>query len=54
MLGQFGLSPFTKWLAPRVFRLLARSPILPRIVRRVFLGVPLPPLDPAFSFREAA
>jgi len=51
MLGQFGLSTFTKWLAPRAFGLMARSPILPRIMRRVFFGVPLPPLDPAFSFQ---
>jgi hypothetical protein len=41
----------TKWLAPRAFGLLARSPILPRIMRRVFFGVPLPPLDPAFGFQ---
>ncbi len=54
MLGQFGLSPFTKWLAPRAFGLLAKSPILPRIMRRVFFGVPLPPLDPAFSFHAVS
>jgi len=28
-----------------------RTPLLPRIQRRLFFGVPLPPLDPAFSFR---
>jgi 2-polyprenyl-6-methoxyphenol hydroxylase-like FAD-dependent oxidoreductase len=31
---------------------LLRSPLLPRLQRRLFLGAPLPPLDPAFSFRE--
>ena len=30
----------------------ARSPVLPRFQRRLFFGAPLPPLDPAFSFRE--
>jgi hypothetical protein len=29
-----------------------RSPLLPRVQRRIFFGAPLPPLDPAFSFRE--
>jgi hypothetical protein len=31
-----------------------RSPLMPKIQRRIFFGAPLPPLDPAFSFREAA
>jgi hypothetical protein len=32
--------------------LVVRSPLLPRVQRRIFFGAPLPPLDPAFSFRE--
>jgi hypothetical protein len=30
------------------------SPLMPRVQRRIFFGAPLPPLDPAFSFRETA
>lgn len=30
--------------------LLLKTPLLPRIQRRVFFGTPLPPLDPAFRF----
>jgi len=26
--------------------------MLPRVQRRLFFGAPLPPLDPAFSFRS--
>jgi len=36
-----------------VIPLFLRSPLLPRVQRRLFFGAPLPPLDPAFSFREA-
>ena len=32
-------------------RWLLQSPLLPRVQRRIFFGAPLPPLDPAFSFR---
>jgi 2-polyprenyl-6-methoxyphenol hydroxylase-like FAD-dependent oxidoreductase len=39
------------WLLRRVLPLLVRSPLLPRIQRRLFFGAPLPPLDPAFGFR---
>jgi hypothetical protein len=28
------------------------SPIMPKVQRRIFFGAPLPPLDPAFSFRQ--
>jgi 2-polyprenyl-6-methoxyphenol hydroxylase-like FAD-dependent oxidoreductase len=41
-------------IVPLIFPLLLRSPLLPRIQRRIFFGVPLPPLDPAFSFRTEA
>jgi len=46
-----GSSPMLKWLIPRVLPLVLHSPILPKIQRRIFFGAPLPPLDPAFSFR---
>jgi len=46
-----GSSPMLKWLVPRVLPLVLQSPILPKIQRRIFFGAPLPPLDPAFSFR---
>jgi len=45
-------SPLFKWLVPRVLPLLLHSPIMPKIQRRIFFGALLPPLDPAFSFRD--
>jgi 2-polyprenyl-6-methoxyphenol hydroxylase-like FAD-dependent oxidoreductase len=51
LLGQGSANPFVRWLLPKALRLLLKSPVLPRLQRRLFLGVPLPPLDPAFSFR---
>jgi 2-polyprenyl-6-methoxyphenol hydroxylase-like FAD-dependent oxidoreductase len=33
-----------------VLPILLRSPLMPRLQRRIFFGAPLPPLDPAFSF----
>ena len=51
LLGQGSTNPLVRWLAPKAIRLLLNSPVLPRVQRRLFLGVPLPPLDPAFSFR---
>ncbi len=50
LLGLGNRNPVVDWLAPRVLRLLLRSPLLPRVQRRIFFGVPLPPLDPAFRF----
>jgi 2-polyprenyl-6-methoxyphenol hydroxylase-like FAD-dependent oxidoreductase len=47
-------NPIVRWLVPRVLPLFLRSPLLPRVQRRIFFGAPLPPLDPAFSFRERA
>jgi hypothetical protein len=32
--------------------LVLHSPIMPKVQRRIFFGAPLPPLDPAFSFRD--
>jgi hypothetical protein len=37
-----------------VLPVFLRSPLLPRVQRRIFFGAPLPPLDPAFSFRDEA
>ena len=54
LLSQGSGNPFVRWVVPKMLPLLLRSPILPRIQRRLFFGAPLPPLDPAFSFREPA
>ena len=43
-----------RWVAPIMLPLIARTPIMPRLQRRLFFGVPLPPLDPAFGFRAEA
>jgi 2-polyprenyl-6-methoxyphenol hydroxylase-like FAD-dependent oxidoreductase len=51
LLGQASANPLTRWLVETVLPLLLRSPLLPRVQRRLFFGAPLPPLDPAFSFR---
>jgi len=40
-----------RWVAPIMLPLIARTRIMPRLQRRIFFGVPLPPLDPAFGFR---
>jgi hypothetical protein len=45
-------NPILRRLLPKVLPLVLRSPLLPRLQRRLFFGVPLPPLDPAFSFRS--
>ena len=52
LLGQGSSNPIVKWLVPKVLPVFLRSPLLPRAQRRIFFGAPLPPLDPAFSFRE--
>jgi 2-polyprenyl-6-methoxyphenol hydroxylase-like FAD-dependent oxidoreductase len=44
-------SRLVAWLLPRVLPLVLRSPLAPRLQRRLFFGAPLPPLDPAFGFR---
>ena len=44
-------NPLVAWLLPRVLPLVLRSPLAPRLQRRLFFGAPLPPLDPAFGFR---
>jgi 2-polyprenyl-6-methoxyphenol hydroxylase-like FAD-dependent oxidoreductase len=52
LLGQWNANPILRWLVPKALPLLLRSPVAPRIQRRIFVGVPLPPVDAAFSFRE--
>lgn len=52
LLSQRSRNPLVRWLVPRVLPTFLRSPLLPRVQRRLFFGAPLPPLDPAFSFRE--
>ena len=54
LLGQGSRNPLLRWLVPKALPLFLRSSLLPRVQRRLFFGVPLPPLDPAFSFREPA
>ena len=54
LLGQLGGRHVMKWLLPKMLPLVLRSPLMPKIQRRIFFGAPLPPLDAAFSFREAA
>jgi 2-polyprenyl-6-methoxyphenol hydroxylase-like FAD-dependent oxidoreductase len=54
LLGRGSRNPLVAWALPRALRVLLRSPLLPRVQRRIFFGAPLPPLDPAFSFREPA
>ena len=54
LLGQGSRNPVTKWLVQTAIPLLLRSPLVPAVQRRIFFGAPLPPIDPAFSFREPA
>jgi len=54
LLARPSANPLVRWLRPRLLRLALRSPLLPRLQRRLFFGAPLPPIDPAFSFREGA
>jgi 2-polyprenyl-6-methoxyphenol hydroxylase-like FAD-dependent oxidoreductase len=54
LLGQGSRNPATRWLVQTALPLVLRSPVLPLVQRRLFFGAPLPPIDPAFSFREPA
>src|SRR5262245_41614652 len=51
LLGSGSRSPVLRWLVQKMLPLAVRSGLFPRLQRRLFFGVPLPPLDPAFSFR---
>jgi 2-polyprenyl-6-methoxyphenol hydroxylase-like FAD-dependent oxidoreductase len=50
LLGQVTRNPIVRWLLP----IFLKSPLLPLAQRRIFFGAPLPPLDPAFSFRAGS
>lgn len=54
LLGPGSGNPIVRWLIPTILPLVVKSPLLSRMQRRMFFGVPLPPLDPAFSFNEPA
>jgi len=54
LLGQGSRNPATRWLVRTALPLVLRSPVLPLVQRRLFFGAPLPPIDPAFSFRTPA
>ena len=51
LLGSGSGNPVLRRLVPLVLPLAARSGLFPLLQRRLFFGAPLPPLDPAFSFR---
>jgi len=51
LLGTASRNALVRGLLPRLLPVIARSWLFPRLTRRIFFGVPLPPLDPAFSFR---
>jgi len=51
LLAQARGSWLVRGLLPWVLPLALRSPLAPRFQRRLFFGAPLPPLDPAFTFR---
>jgi len=51
LLGQGSRNPITRWLVRTALPWLLKSPFVPAVQRRILFGAPLPPLDPAFSFR---
>jgi 2-polyprenyl-6-methoxyphenol hydroxylase-like FAD-dependent oxidoreductase len=51
LLGSGSGNPVIRWVMPRALPLMVRSGLFPLLQRRLFFGAPLPPLDPAFSFR---
>jgi 2-polyprenyl-6-methoxyphenol hydroxylase-like FAD-dependent oxidoreductase len=54
LLGSGSRNPILRWLVRTVLPLALRTGLVPRLQRRLFFGAPLPPLDPAFSFRAGA
>ena len=50
LVGAGGSNRLINWLTPKLFPVFLKSPLLPRVQRRVFFGAPLPPMDPAFRF----
>jgi 2-polyprenyl-6-methoxyphenol hydroxylase-like FAD-dependent oxidoreductase len=53
LLGTGSRNPILRWTVPRLMALSVKVGLFPILQRRLFFGVPLPPLDPAFSFRDA-
>jgi len=54
LLPEQTLGSIARRIVPKLLPFIFRSPLVPRMQRRIFFGVPLPPLDPAFSFRDQA
>jgi 2-polyprenyl-6-methoxyphenol hydroxylase-like FAD-dependent oxidoreductase len=54
LLGQGSRYPVVRRLVQTAIPMILRSPLVPLLQRRLFFGAPLPPIDPAFSFREPA
>ncbi|HEY7500645.1 MAG TPA: FAD-dependent monooxygenase [Vicinamibacterales bacterium] len=52
LVAQQRTNPVLSRIMPLLLPIMLKSPLMPRIQRRIFFGAPLPPLDPAFSFRE--
>lgn len=50
--GTRSRNPVVRWVVPRALPIALRLGLVPRVQRRIFFGVPLPPLDPAFSFNN--
>src|SRR5262249_32423519 len=53
LVGSGSRNPILRWIAPRMMVFAIKVGLFPILQRRLFFGVPLPPLDPAFSFRDA-
>jgi 2-polyprenyl-6-methoxyphenol hydroxylase-like FAD-dependent oxidoreductase len=51
LLGTSGSNPVARWILPKVLPLMIRVGVVPKVQRRIFFGVPLPPFDPGFGFR---
>ena len=54
LLGTGSGNPVVRWVVPRLMALAVKVGLFPILQRRLFFGVPLPPLDPAFRFTDAA
>ena len=52
VLAPGGGTALTRRLRTILVPIIVRTPLLTLLQRRIFFTVPLPPLDPAFSFRE--
>src|SRR5262249_57578931 len=51
LLGQGSRNPIKKWIVRTAIPLLLRSPLVPAVQRRILFRAPLPPIDPALTFR---